>query len=51
MLDTRLKFKAKMRRPKPHDIAFEDRVWATFAHLQFTHLNADRGFKLRYGGA
>lgn len=51
VLDTRLKFKVKMRRPKPHDIAFEDRVWATFAHLQFTHLNSDRGFKLRYGDA
>jgi DNA sulfur modification protein DndB len=51
VLEDRLKFKAKMRRPKPHDIAFEDRVWATFAHLQFTHLNADRGFKLRYGSA
>jgi DNA sulfur modification protein DndB len=51
VLDTRLKYKAKMRRPKPHDVAFEDRVWATFAHLQFPLLNADRGFKLSYGDA
>ncbi|WP_374971031.1 DGQHR domain-containing protein [Terrabacter sp. BE26] len=38
-----------MRKPKPHDIAFEDRVWATFAKLGFTSLNKDRSLTLKYG--
>ncbi len=46
-----LKTRVKMRKPKAHDIAFEDRVWAVFAKLQFTHLNIDRSFKLQYGAA
>lgn len=49
VVDTRLKYKVKMRKEKSHDIAFEDRVWATFAKLNFTHLNRDRQFKLSYG--
>jgi DNA sulfur modification protein DndB len=46
-----LKTRTRMRREKPHDVAFEDRVWAAFASLQFTRLNRDRGFKLQYGTA
>ena len=38
-----------MRKPKPHDTAFEDRVWAAFAKLHFTALNSDRSFIVRYG--
>lgn len=45
----RMKRTVKMRRPKTHDIAFEDRVWAAFAKLQFTFLNRDRLFKIQYG--
>jgi len=45
------KTRVNMRKEKPHDRAFEDRVWATFARLQFTHLNRGRSFKLAYGGA
>jgi DNA sulfur modification protein DndB len=44
-----LKYRTRMRKEKPHDRAFEDRVWATFARLQFPHLNRDRSFKLTYG--
>ena len=40
-----------MRKEKTHDRVFEDRVWATFARLQFDHLNRDRSFKLTYGPA
>lgn len=51
VLDARNKRTVRMRKPKPHDVAFEDRVWATFAKLGFTSLNKDRTFTLRYGSA
>jgi DNA sulfur modification protein DndB len=51
VVDKELKTRTRMRREKPHDVAFEDRVWAAFARLQFTHLNRDRAFKLQYGTA
>lgn len=51
VVDKELKTRTRMRREKRHDVAFEDRVWAAFARLQFTHLNRDRGFKLQYGSA
>src|SRR4051812_8708807 len=50
-LQKELKTKLKMRKAKTHDVAFEDRVWAAFASLQFTHLNSGRSFALRYGQA
>lgn len=40
-----------MRRRKSHDVAFEDRVWAMFASLNFPNMNADRKFVLPYGAA
>lgn len=43
-----LKLKTKMRRPKAHDVMFEDRVWALFAKLGFVYMNRDRRFKLSY---
>ena len=46
IVDRRLKTKVKMRRPKSHDVAFEDRVWATMAKLNFTDLNQDRSFRI-----
>ncbi|MFC7598018.1 DGQHR domain-containing protein [Terrabacter sp. GCM10028922] len=49
VVSDRLKRSVKMRRPKKHDVAFEDRVWAAFAKLQFTFLNKDRTFRLQYG--
>ena len=49
IVDRRLKVKVKMRRPKSHDVAFEDRVWATMAKLNFTDLNRDRSFRVSYG--
>lgn len=51
VVDKELKTRTRMRREKPHDATFEGRVWATFARLQFTHLNRDRAFKLQYGPA
>ena len=49
VLDRKLKLKLKMRRPKSHDLAFEDRVWAAMAKLSFVALNKDRNFRLPYG--
>jgi DNA sulfur modification protein DndB len=51
VVERELKTRTKMRKEKSHDRAFEDRVWATFARLQFTHLNRDRSFELGYGVA
>lgn len=47
----KLKKSIKMRRHKPHDRAFEDRVWGTLARLGFSFMNADRNFKVPYGKA
>ncbi|WP_198412241.1 DGQHR domain-containing protein [Cryobacterium sp. TMT1-62] len=49
VLDKRNKSTVRMRKAKPHDAAFEDRVWATFAKLGFTSLNKNRLFTLKYG--
>ncbi|MEH0109014.1 DGQHR domain-containing protein [Tersicoccus sp. MR15.9] len=49
VLDRRNKRSVRMRKPKPHDVAFEDRVWAAFAKLGFTSLNRDRRLTLKYG--
>jgi DNA sulfur modification protein DndB len=49
VVDKELKTRTRMRKEKLHNVAFEDRVWAAFARLQFTHLNQDRAFRLRYG--
>ncbi len=46
-----LKYRTRMRKGKTHDRVFEDRVWATFARLEFDHLNRDRSFNLTYGPA
>lgn len=51
VVDQPLKTRVRIRKEKPHDQAFEDRVWATFARLQFAHLNRDRTFELSYGSA
>ena len=49
VVDKRNKKSVRMRKPKPHDVAFEDRVWAAFAKLDFAALNKDRTFTIRYG--
>ncbi|AMW19379.1 DGQHR domain-containing protein [Mycobacteroides chelonae] len=45
----KLKRSVVMRRPKPHDRLFEDKVWATMARMGFTSLNKDRNLKIGYG--
>jgi DNA sulfur modification protein DndB len=49
ILDKTLTKSVKMRRPKSLAVAFEDRVWATLAGLNFPSMNADRRFVLKYG--
>lgn len=49
VLHKSLKKTSKMRREKPHDIAFEDRVWSIFARLGFPLLNQGRLFRVPYG--
>lgn len=43
-----LKTKTKLTRKKPHDIAFEDKVWSLFALLGFKLLNKDRHLHIPY---
>jgi DNA sulfur modification protein DndB len=51
VVEKELKTRTRMRKEKSDDRAFEDRVWAAFARLQFTNLNRDRLLKLQYGDA
>lgn len=43
-----LKTKTKLTKKKPHDIAFEDKVWSLFALLGFKLLNKDRHLHIPY---
>lgn len=38
----------KVRKEKPYDEQFEDRVWLLFYQMGFLHLNKDRNFKMTY---
>ena len=49
VVDHKLKRSVVMRRVKPDDILFEDRVWAAMAKLSFPHLNKNHLFSLNYG--
>lgn len=37
-----------VRKEKPYDELFEDKVWMLFANMGFTHMNKDRFFKMQY---
>ncbi len=47
-LPSRFKKSIRMRKRKPHHIAFEERVWALFAKMQFSYINENNTFKLKY---
>jgi len=49
VLDRKLKRSVVMRQVKPHDVAFEDRVWAAMARLSFPLMNRTRPFTLAIG--
>lgn len=38
----------RIKKLKPHDRRFEDRVWALFAQFGYKYLNADRSFRIPY---
>lgn len=38
----------KVRREKPYDEQFEDRVWLLFYQMGFLHMNKDRNFRMTY---
>lgn len=38
----------KVRKEKPYDEQFEDKVWLLFYKMGFLHLNKDRNFKMTY---
>ncbi|MBD5529127.1 MAG: DGQHR domain-containing protein [Lachnospiraceae bacterium] len=38
----------KIRKEKPYDEQFEDKVWLLFYQMGFTYLNKDRNFKMTY---
>lgn len=42
--------KCKVRKTKPFDVKFEDKLWCIFADMGFNQLNSDRFFKLPYSG-
>jgi DNA sulfur modification protein DndB len=44
----RFKTKVRVKKPKPVDVAFEDRVWCVLADMGFDYMNSDRFFKLPY---
>lgn len=48
IVSLKLKKSIRMRKLKPHNIAFEDRIWALFAKMEFEYLNSDKNFKIEY---
>lgn len=47
-IDREFKESVRVKKDKPIDMAYEDRVWALFAQLGFNFLNRDRQFHLPY---
>ena len=48
---SRLRKKVKIIKPKPHDVAFENKCWALMYDLGFRQLNKDDQFILPYGSS
>lgn len=44
-----LKTKTKLRKPKSHDVQFEDDIWCQFYELGYRNLNYNQNFYLYYG--
>ncbi len=45
---SKLQKSVRVQKPKPHNIAFEDKVWALFAKMGFDYINKDNYFKIEY---
>jgi len=48
IVPSRHKKSIKVMKSKPHNIAFEDRIWALFASMGFEYLNEDQKYKIEY---
>ena len=48
IVPSKLKKSVRICKPKPHNIAFEDRIWALVAKMGFEYLNEDSNFKIQY---
>jgi len=48
VVPSKMKKSVKVRKLKPHNVWFEDRVWALFARMDFDYLNSDDNFKIDY---
>ena len=48
-IDSVLKTKTKLIKPKPHSKRFEDEIWCQFYELGFRTLNIDEKFELPFG--
>ncbi len=49
VVPSKLKKSIRIRKLKPHNIYFEERIWALMAQMEFQYLNSDRNFKIEYG--
>lgn len=49
IVPSRLTKSTKLQKEKPHDVAFQDRVWGLFAKMGFNYLNNEPEFTLSYG--
>ena len=47
-IEREFKTTKRLKKPKKHDILFEDKVWALFASLGFNLMNKDRNLKIPY---
>ena len=47
-IKTKWKNLTRVRKLKPHNLAFENRVWALMAKLGFEYINEDEHFKIEY---
>jgi len=47
-LDKELKTKTRIRKRKPEDEIFENKVWNMFYQMGFSHMNEDRHFEIAY---
>ncbi|MHA2219005.1 MAG: DGQHR domain-containing protein [Candidatus Hodarchaeales archaeon] len=48
LIPSKYKRKERVKRPKAHNDAFEDRVWAILAKMRFKYLNKDNNYKIEY---
>jgi len=48
IVPSKLKKQVRIVKTKRHDVAFEDRIWALLAKMEFQYMNEDRTFSIEY---